>query len=106
MFDVGAVPFGCTLINLTTIQKLKKPYFRDTFDEAAKTNIRSDINLSLAFREIGEKVWIDTRILIGHTGLEVVVYPQNSSLFQKLRVLEFENIKLKEGQQGYYYGLE
>ena len=99
-YEVGACAFGCTLINLTILQKLKKPYFRDTYNPKAEANTRSDINLSLAFKDIGEKVWIDTRILIGHTGIESPVYPQNAELFEKLKVLEFENRKLKEGQQG------
>lgn len=102
-YDVGACAFGCTLINLKILQKLKKPYFRDTYNEVTKTNIRSDVNLSLMLRDIGEKVWIDTRLLIGHLGVDTPVYPQNAELFEKLRVLEFENMKLKHGQEGFYY---
>jgi len=105
-YDVGVCAFGCTLINLAKIQKLKKPYFRDTYDDATKTNVRSDVNLSHMFRDIGEKVWIDTKLLVGHTGMESVVYPQNAELFEKLKVLECENIKLKHGQQGVYYAIQ
>lgn len=103
-YDVGICAFGCTLINLTIMKKLKKPYFRDTYHPQTKVNIRSDVNLCHMFRDIGEKVWIDTKLLVGHTGLETTVYPQNAELFEKLRVLEFENIKLKAGQRGKYYG--
>ncbi len=102
-YEVGACAFGCNLINLKILKKLKEPYFRDMYNPETKANIRSDINLSLALKDIGERVWVDTRILIGHMGIESPVYPQNAELFEKLKVLEFENRKLKEGQQGVYY---
>ena len=103
VYEVGACAFGCTLINLKTLQKLKKPYFGDIYVAETQANIRSDINLALMFRDIGEKVWIDTRLLIGHLGMESTVYPQNSELFEKLKALEFDNRKLREGQPGVYY---
>ena len=104
LYEVGACAFGCTLINLRILHKLKKPYFRDMYVPESKANLRSDINLCNMIRDIGEHVFIDTLLLVGHHCMESVVYPQNSALFDKLRILEAENIKLKEGQQGYYYG--
>ncbi len=103
-YEVGACAFGCTLINLSILKKIKKPYFRDTYIPESQANLRSDINLSNMFRDIGESVFIDTRLLIGHTYMESPVYPQNAELFDKLRILESENITLKVGQKGFYYG--
>jgi len=107
VYEVNVCAFGCTLINLEKLKKLKKPYFRDTCvpgkDGEEPTNIRSDVNLCLAFREIGENVWIDTRVLIGHLGIAQVVYPQSASLLEKLKSIELETSKLREGQQGVYY---
>jgi hypothetical protein len=105
-YEVGVCAFGCTLINLEKLRKLKKPYFRDTCNLACDgnyTNVRSDVNLCLAFREIGEKCWVDTRVLVGHLGIPSIVYPHSAPLFEKLRTVELETTRLSEGQVGKYY---
>jgi len=105
-YEVSVGPFGCTLINLEKLRKLKKPYFRDTCEpdnDGKLQNIRSDVNLALAFRDIGEKSWVDTRVLVGHLGVPSIVYPQSSELFEKSRFMEREYVKLREGQAGVYY---
>ena len=107
--EVSVCAFGCTLINLEKLKKLKKPYFRDTCtdkdDDNKPVNIRSDVNICRAFRDIGEPVWIDTRVLVGHKCINnpSIVYPQNAKLFHKLRLIETEMSKLSEGQVGKYY---
>ena len=106
LYEVSICPFGCTLIDLKKLQKLKKPYFRDTCDEEFNdelVNIRSDINICNRFRDVGEKIWVDTRILVGHLGVPSIVYPQSSEFFGKLREIEGELSKLKEGQVGKYF---
>jgi len=104
--EVSVCAFGCTLINLEMLKKLKKPYFRDTcsdMDDGLPINIRSDVNLCRAFVDIGEHIWIDTRVLVGHRGVSSIVYPQSAKLFYKLKEIEFETSKLNEGQVGRYY---
>lgn len=106
-YQTNVCAFGCTLINLEAIQKLKKPYFRDTCEagpDGVPTNVRSDVNLCLAFRAIGEKIFVDTRVLIGHDDDKgTVVYPHNAAELLSLRNLEKSTMKLKEGQSGFYY---
>lgn len=105
--EVSVCPFGCTLINLEKLKKLKKPYFRDTCAEADETdipvNIRSDVNLCRAFQDIGEQIYIDTRVLVGHRGVPATIYPQSAKLFHKLKEIETDITKLSEGQVGRYY---
>jgi hypothetical protein len=105
--EVSVAPFGCTLIDLKKLKKLKKPYFRDTCinkdDDGVPVNIRSDINLCDMFRDNGEKIWVDTRILVGHKGVSSIVYPQSAQHFDKLKAIEVEMTSLREGQVGYYY---
>ena len=107
LYEVGVCAFGCTLINLEKIQKLDKPYFRDTCeapDGKEPTNIRSDVNLCNAFRErIKEKIFVDTRILIGHLGIPQIIYPQNAAIHRNLDETILESRKLREGQQGFWY---
>ncbi len=106
LYEVAICAFGCTLINMDKLKKLKKPYFRDTCEpdvESKLRNMRSDVNLCNAFRDIGEKVWIDTRVLIGHEGIPCTIYPQNSKTFKDLKSIEIEARKLKEGQTGVWY---
>lgn len=105
--EVSVCPFGCTLINLSMLKKLKKPYFRDTCDnlddEGVPVNVRSDVNLCTMFKDIGESVWVDTRVLVGHKGVSSIVYPQSAQHFDKLKAIEVDMTKLREGQQGKYY---
>lgn len=106
VYEVSVCAFGCTLINLAMLKKLKKPYFRDTCEPDANgdiTNIRSDINLCRAFTANGEKIWVDTRVLVGHMGVSSIVYPQNAELFDKLKSFELDLSKLRQDQQGIYY---
>ena len=104
-YEVGVCAFGCTLINVEKIQKLEKPWFRDTcvINPAGKlNNVRSDINLSNAFRANGEKVWIDTRVLVGHRASSLYVYPQNAKDMENFRHTYEESFKLKREQKGDY----
>lgn len=106
LYEVSVCAFGCTLIDLKKLKRLKKPYFRDTCDmpsQGSLANVRSDINICNAFRDNGEKIWVDTRILVGHLGVPGIVYPQGAELFDKLKYMERESRKLKEGQEGKYF---
>ena len=105
LYEVGACAFGCTLINMIKLQKLEKPWFRDTCVKNAKgdlANMRSDINICEAFRARGEQVWIDTRILVGHLGVNLTVYPQNAEDLKNFSHQYYESFKLREGQVGKY----
>lgn len=105
--EVGCCAFGCTLINMEKLLKLDKPYFRDTcvgVPGETPNNIRSDINICNDFREkLKEKVFVDTRILIGHKGYDEIIYPQNAELQFHLTDTIHQTRKLREGQQGFWY---
>jgi hypothetical protein len=108
VYETTIPAFGCTLVNLEKLQKLEKPWFRDTCEAGADgvpINVRSDINLGLAFRRIGEKCRIDTRVLVGHmlTQYHSVVWPQSAEQMKQLKELEAGSPKLREGQRGFYY---
>jgi len=105
IYEVGVCGFGCTLINLEKLQELDKPWFRDTCDkkkDGKYRNVRSDVQLCDAFRANGEKVWVDTRILVGHTGMNLLIYPQNAEAMRNFKYQYEQSIKLSEGQVGMY----
>jgi hypothetical protein len=107
IYEVAVCAFGCTLVNVEKLQKLEKPWFRDTCEEffGKKENCRSDVNLCNMFRnQLKEKIFIDTRVLIGHDGIDfcTVVYPQNAEFIANMYRLYVDSVKLKEGQQGFY----
>lgn len=109
VYEVGICAFGCTLINVEKLKKLKKPYFRDTCEKVADgsiTNVRSDVNLCLMFGDIGERCWVDTRVLVGHRGVTSIIYPQSAQLFEKLKSIELDGMKLDAGQHGIFYSRE
>jgi hypothetical protein len=79
--DVDSAAKGCTLINLKLLQQLKKPYWSDD-------HFRSDINLCLRMKkELGARILVDTRVIVGHLGECCVVYPKNADEM-RLRYLQ------------------
>ena len=108
VYEVGACAFGCTLINLEKIQKLEKPWFRDTCEkrkDGSYRNMRSDINLCDAFRAAGEKVWIDSRVLVLHVGSNILVSPQNHKFLKNIKPVYEDSFKLREGMGTGFYKL-
>ena len=107
VYEVAVCAFGCTLINLKELQKLPKPWFRDTCEttcDGSLQNARSDVNLCEAFRKIGGKVFVDTRILIGHYGHDQMncVFPQNAKVLSNLQQLYQDSVNLNKGIEGVY----
>jgi hypothetical protein len=100
-YEVDLCAFGCTMVNLNKIQKLEKDYFRDIYISEGRHR-RSDINLCMAFREIGEKIYVDTRVLVGHMRLPSFVYPQSAPQLPSLDLLEENSRKLSDGQVGFF----
>jgi hypothetical protein len=109
VIEVAVAPFGCNLVNLKEVQRLQKPYFRDTCVDidgsGTPTNLRSDVNFCDAIRAVGGRCWIDTRILVGHTWVEHAVYPQNAVQFNRLDKFLRDSTKLVEGEQGVYFNV-
>jgi hypothetical protein len=107
LHEVSICAFCATLISMKALERLQKPYFRDTCEQVTgynvPINIRSDVNLCNMFRAVGEKIWVDTRVLIGHKGFKIPVYPQNAVTLSNLLQVATESVKLKEGQIGSYY---
>lgn len=106
--EVAICAFGCTLINLKKLQELEEPYFRDTCRKTANGNMknfRSDINVCEDFRDKGYKVWVDTRVLIGHMGAKKIIYPQNSGYYERSDDLADEFVNLREGMTGDHAGM-
>ncbi|MHA2264868.1 MAG: hypothetical protein ACXAEN_20945 [Candidatus Thorarchaeota archaeon] len=104
-YEVGVCAFGCTLINLKKLQELEKPWFRDTCDkkfDGKCRNTRSDVVLCDMFRANGEKVWIDTRALVGHMGTNILVYPQNAEDMEQFRYQYSKSFELKQKETGKY----
>jgi len=106
LYEVAVCAFGCTLINLSKLKDLEKPYFRDTCEVAVfgeLGNIRSDINICNMFRDKGHKIWIDTRVLIGHYADPRVVYPQSAQMHERIDGLTSAENCLRKGQIGFFY---
>lgn len=104
--QVAICAFGCTLVSMHHLLKLKKPFFRDICRDVPNGdpyNFRSDIVLCEAFGEIGEKCFVDTRVLIGHHGIDREVYPQNAKVMAQMDQMELEQRKLKSDQKGFFY---
>lgn len=110
IIEVGVCAFGCTLMNIDKLQRLDKPYFRDTCEiksDGSADNIRSDVNICNTFREkLGEKIFVDTRVLIGHVGIPHAVYPQNADIHNRMDQTVADSRLLREGQQGFWFDMQ
>lgn len=82
LYDVDACPFGCNLLNLTKIKKLDIPYFADG-------KFRSDISMCLKIRdELQEKIYVDSRVVVGHLGDAPIVFPHTAQVMREEHVKE------------------
>lgn len=82
LYEVDACPFGCNLLNLDIIEKLETPYFSDG-------KFRSDISMCLRIREeLDEKIYIDSRVIVGHLGNVPVVFPHTAQAMREKYVKE------------------
>jgi len=105
-YQVHVCAFGCTLVSMHHLKKLQKPYFRDECrpdGQGELYNFRSDINICERFNAIGETCFVDTRVLIGHHGIDREVYPQNADLWAQTEAIMRSSAKLKQGQEGFFY---
>lgn len=72
LYEVDACPFGCNLLNLDKIKSLEIPYFFDGM-------FRSDISMCLRIREeLDEKIYVDSRVVVGHLGDAPIVFPHTA----------------------------
>ena len=79
--EVDGCAFGCTLIDLKKTEALPTPRFRDT------SKGRSDLNLCKAFREKGERVLVNSDIMVGHLAQPYPVTPDTVEE-RRARVIE------------------
>lgn len=104
IYQVSVCAFGCTLVSTHFLKRLEKPYFRDVcrdLPDGEKYNFRSDIILCEQLAEIGGRCFIDTRVLVGHHGLNRTVYPQNAAMVAQADRMARESVALRKEQKGY-----
>lgn len=73
VWDVDVCAWGCTLVALEPLRKLEKPWFFDT------PTHRSDVNFCLRYRDIGQRVLVDTSVQVGHLVEPEAVWPGESA---------------------------
>ena len=77
VIEVDVCAMGATLINLDILKslhesgKLSKPFFYDA-------KFRSDMNICMNLRRLGQRILLDTRVDIGHLGDPPVITPSNA----------------------------
>lgn len=84
---VDICAFGCTMINMDVFKELKRPFFwnepRATKNEQNFT-IRSDVLFCESLGKLNKKVAIDTRVVVGHVGEPVVIWPHNAATLRAM----------------------
>ncbi len=76
VLEVDACAMGCTLINLSFVKRLPKPYWIDD-------HFRSDIMMCDRIKILlGGKIYVDTRIIVRHLGDQEEIGPENVDEFR------------------------
>jgi len=87
-YEVTTCAFGCNIFRLEEALKLEHPIFADVMKkrkDGKVFNMRSDINFCRKLADVtGKKMIIDTRVLVGHIGDPLVVYPSDSNIVRSL----------------------
>jgi len=78
--EVEGGAFGCTLINLSRLTKLKDPLFVTNGEQ------RYDVNFFRNVHAAGERIVVDTRVSVGHIGDPPVVWPENATRLRTERI--------------------
>src|SRR6267142_1315026 len=78
LFECDAVGFGAVLIKTDVLKKIPKPWFFGM----AQTG--EDVTLCTKARRAGFRVWMDSRIKLGHLSDPIVVTEEYSDMWNKL----------------------
>ena len=87
VYEVDVCAFGCTLIRTKVFNDLTSPVFRDESkekDNGEVFNMRSDVVFCNELKSKDHKIMIDTRVVVGHIGEPVVVWPWNGHKLREL----------------------
>ena len=67
-FKCAAVPTGCMLVDVATVQKIPHPWFDLTYFPDGTLDLGEDVFFCRKLQEYGVEVWCDPTIEIGHIG--------------------------------------
>lgn len=85
LVECDAVGFGAVLIKLKILKDMKKPYFFST------TGTGEDIWFCYKAKKTGARVFMDTRIKLGHLANPVIVDEEYVDKWNKKRKVKFED---------------
>ena len=80
VFEIAGAGFGCCLTSLDLITRLAKAYGTSPF--TPMPSLSEDFSFCWRVREIGEKMWCDSSIKLGHIG--TLTYDENLYLSQRV----------------------
>jgi hypothetical protein len=83
LFEVEGTTGGCLLIDLSIMDKLKKPWFGFETNEWGITTLGEDVWFMRRVREAGYPVWCDPSIVAGHLG--EMNYSSANELINKIK---------------------
>lgn len=87
VYNVDVCAFGCTMINMEVFNELERPWFGNEpriSHKGKSYTMRSDVLFCERLRERGKKIMIDSRVVVGHIGQPVVVWPSNCDQLRDL----------------------
>lgn len=70
-FKAAAIPTGCMLLDVATVQKIPYPWFDLTYFENGELEFGEDVFFCRKLIEHGVEIWCDPTIGIGHVGTHV-----------------------------------
>ncbi len=84
LIEVELGCLGCSLLKVSALKKLKKPYFNLRLNKEETDFILADVVFFKDLREAGLKVLVDGNTRVGHLSHKVSLTPDNYRIFQKM----------------------
>lgn len=87
VYSVDICAFGCTLIDVRVFKELESPVFKNETrikKDGKSFELRSDSLFCEQLKAIGKTIMIDSRVVVGHIGESIVVWPDNCKELKKL----------------------
>jgi hypothetical protein len=90
-YEILTGHFGCTLLRVSALAKLQRPWFYQSFKDDGKPGYDDDINFWLGWEKAGLKAFLVPRVVVGHLEC-VVMWPDRKLKMRYQRTKEYHEI--------------
>lgn len=95
LYEVAGVGTGFELVSRKVFEKMDKPWYERTANPRRPDKLHgNDVNFCQKAKELGFRVWLDSRVEVGHTNL-VTFYPRKDYVESGQQAQQLTEMRLK-----------